>query len=929
LKLFLQWQSNIQNLKSKIKKVFMPDWKVELEKQLRGVRLAPVREAEIIEELAAHLDDRYAELLTAGATEQEARAAALNELSENEILRQTLRRLEPPKIQEPVMVITGRENLMRDFWQDLRYEARKLHRNLSFTLVTVLTLGLGIGANTAIFSIVSGVLLRPLAFHEPDRLLMLWTDNPNYQLGFHEFPPANADLPEWREAATSFEQLAAFQGGAADLSDQGEPERVGGVEVSANLLPMLGVQPLFGRQFLADEEQPGKDRVAIISDDLWQRRFGGDAEIIGKTIHVNQVPRLIIGVLPADFNFPRASEMPQLYSLPEKADLWMPLARDAGYWQNHIQRQLVVVVGRLKAGVTKAQAQAEMDTIAARQALAHPESHEGWQVWLTPLFSQIVGQTRTPLLVLLGAVGFLLLIACANIASLLLARATTRRREMAVRASIGAGRNRIIRQLLTESLLLALVGGGFGLLFGYGGLHLLLRFIPANVPRLQEVSFDAQVFLFTAVLSILTGVLFGLAPAWQLSKVNLAEALKAADRSGSAGSRLRSHSLLVTGEVALVAILLVGAALMLQSFGRLMAVDPGFKPEDVATFEISLSGIRYADSKQRAQFFDRVRAELGNLPGVHAIGAVSNLPLSSNESMDYMAVEGAEPVPRGKEPLVEDRVITLGYFEAMGVSLVSGRDFDASDSEGKPRVAIVNETLARQFFPAGDAVGKRIKAVLGDEDWNAIIGVVRDVRGFALEVQPRPQLYHPYAQNPYGPMTMAVRVDASVLPSLRGAIQQELQQLDPTLPVANFRMMPQLVAKAVARPRFISLLLSLFAVIALLLTVVGLYGVVAYGVNQRTREIGIRLALGARQKGVLTLVIRQGLQPAIMGLGIGLAGAFALMRLLESQLYEVKASDPLTFALVAFGLLLTAFAACYLPARRATKIDPMTALRCE
>jgi putative ABC transport system permease protein len=906
------------------------NWKQEIRRRLTELKLEPTRESEIVEELAQHLDDRYAELRAGGATAPEACAAALDELAEHEKLLHELRRVERPMPREPVMLITGRNNLVAHFWQDLRYGIRMLRRNPGFNLIAMLTLALGIGANTAIFSVINGVLLKPLAFNDPDRLFMLWTDNPAYQLGFHELPPSNTDLPEWRATATSFEQIAALQSNLADLSGDGNPERIGGVDVSVNMLPMLGVQPALGRQFSVEEEEPGKDRVVIISYALWQRRFGGDIEIVGRTITLNGVPRTVIGVMPRGFNFPRATEMPHIYNLPERTDLWTPIAKDASFWEKTTQRQFIVI-GRLNAGVTQAQAQTEMEGIAARQATAHPETHEGWRVWLTPLFNQVVGQTRRPLLVLLSAVGFLLLIACANIASLLLARAAARRREMAVRAAIGAGRARIIRQLLTESLLLSALGGGFGLLLGYLGLEVMLKFIPPNVPRVQDVSLDTHVFLFTALISILTGVLFGLVPAWQASKVNLAEALKDDSRTNSAGRGIRSHSVLVSAEVALVVILLVGAVLMSQSFRRLLAVDPGFKPQGVATFVMSLPFARYGDGGHRAQFYEQARSQLSSLPGVRATGAISNLPLGGNENVTWFVVEGAEPLPRGQEPVAEDRLITPGYFEAMGVSLVSGRDFDATDGVGKSPVTIVNQTLAQQFFPAGDALGKRIRRVLDDNDWRTIVAVVRDVRGFGLETQARPQFYHPLAQSPgeEDEMAMVLRADASALPSLRSAIQQELKRLDPTLPVANFRTMEQLVTAAVARPRFSTLLLGLFAVTALLLTVVGLYGVVAYGVNQRTREIGIRMALGARRQNVLLLVIRQGMQPAVIGLGIGLLGAFAFMRLLASQLYEVKATDPVTFAAVALCLLLIAFAACYVPARRATKIDPMNSLRCE
>ena len=814
--------------------------------------------------------------------------------------------------------------------QDLRYGVRMLLKHRGFTLIAVLTLALGIGANAAIFSVVNGVLLKPLAFRDPERLLMLWTDSPAWNLGFHELPPANSDLPEWRATATAFEQIAALQTKLADLSDNGQAERVGGVNISVNLLPMLGVRPFLGRQFSTEEEQRGQDRVVMISYDLWQRRFGGDAGIIGKKIAVNDVPRTIIAVMPEGFHFPRASEMPQGYHLPERADLWTPLAKEPTYWENRIQRQLILI-GRLKAGVGLAQAQAEMDAIAARQARTYPQTHDGWRVWLKPLFNQIVGRTRTPLLILLGAVGFLLLIACANIASLLLARGMARGREMAVRAAIGAGRARIIRQLLTESLLLAALGGGAGLLFGSWGLNLLLKFIPPNAPRVQDVTLDTKVLLFTALISLITGVLFGLVPAWQSSKVNLAEALNDAGRANSARRSYRSYRLLVTAEVALVTILLVGAALMLQSFQRLLTVDPGFKPEGVATFDLLLPWRRYSENEKRGQLYEQARLRLSNLPGVRAVGAISNLPLSGNENVTWISVEGTEPAPRGKEPVAEDRLITPSYFEAMGIGLVSGRGFDQTDGATTPPVVIVNETLARKFFPGGNAVGKRIKRVLDDKEWRTIVGVVRDVRGYALETQTRPQIYHPLAQDPgeTDEMTMALRVDASALPSLRIAIQQELEQLDAAIPVANYRTMQQLVADAVARPRFSALLLGLFAATALLLTIVGLYGVVAHGVNQRTREIGIRMALGAQRTNVLALIINQGMQPALIGLGIGIGGAFVLTRLLSSQLYEVKATDPVTFVLVAASLLLIALAACYIPARRATKINPMAALHHE
>lgn len=910
----------------------MPDWKQIVRIRLAHTKLEPTNEAEIVDELAQHLEEHYQALRSEGANEAEAYSAAVDELSGSELLLHELRPMKEKP--EPLSANNdaGRRAWIADLQQDVRYGSRTLRRQPVFTLVAILTLALGIGANTVMFSVVNGVLLRPLDFPEPERLVMIWTDNPTHQLGFHEFPAANSDLPEWRATATSFAEIAGYQStSSADLSEDGDPERIGAVEVTANLLPTLSIQPLIGRHLSLQEEQPGHDQVAIISYDLWQRRYGGVEEILDKTITVNQVRRRIIAVLPPHFNFPRATEMPQVYNLPEKTDLWMPLAKDASFWQKRTQRGPVCLVARLKPGVTLTQAQAEMEKIAANQATFYPDTHQGWQVWLTPLFNQVIGQTRVPLLVLLSAVGILLLIACANLTSLLLAKGASRRREIAVRAAIGAGRFRIIRQLLTESVLLGLLGGGFGLLFGYWGLHILLIFIPSSVPRLEDVSLDGRVFLFTASISLLTGVLFGLAPAWQAARLNLVGALKNSTQTNTRQrAGINSHGLLVSAQIALVAVLLVAAILMLKSFRRLMTVDPGFTAQGVATFQLALPWARYSDDAQRAQFYQQAQSRLRSLPGVQQVGAISRLPLSSSENMNYIAIEGAESAPRGQEPLAEDHLITPGYFDAMGMRLVSGRDFNEVEGIDKPLVAIVNETLARKFFPDGKAIGKRIKWILDDKEWRTIVGVVRDVRGRALDVEPRPQFYHPFAESPTeDEMSFAVRADAAALPSLRHAIQQELKQLDPTIPAANFRMMPELLTRAIARPRFSSLLLSLFAALALLLAFVGLYGVMAHGVTQRRREIGIRIAIGAQRRNVLAMIIRQGMRPVLIGMVVGLGAAFAFTRVLASQLYEVSPTDSGTFALVAIGLFTVALTACYIPARRATQIDPVKTLRLE
>jgi putative ABC transport system permease protein len=544
---------------------------------------------------------------------------------------------------------------------DLKFAFRQLLKNPGFTAVAVLTLALGIGANTAIFSVVNAVLLKALPYRDPERILMLWTDNPALNLGFHELPPAPTDLLDWRRTAQSFEQIAAFRTRPADLSEQGDPERVGGVQVTANFFSLLGVQPKFGRVFSADEEQPGKDKVAVISHGLWQRRFGGDTNTIGQFITVNHERHTIIGVMSPGFNFPRGSEMPAGYALMAQTDVWRPYSDTAEYWQNDDTRDLIAI-GRLKSSVAFRQAQAEMTSIARREAEAKPKTHTGWTIHLRPLSFQVVGKTRPALFILLGAVAFVLLIACANVANLLLCRSAVRRKEIAVRTALGARRLRIIRQLLVESVLLSVVGGGIGLLLGAWGVQVILQFSPTNIPRLQETTLEGHVLLFSLLVSLATGILFGLVPAWHASKVNLSEALNADGRSGTAAGRHRIHGLLVVSQVALAVVLLTGAGLMLQSFLRLEAVDLGFKPRQVAAFDVSLNEAKYENVARQRQFYREARLRLTGVSGAHAAAAISNLPLGGVENLNFFFVEGMSPPAAGKEPIAESRKITPGYF---------------------------------------------------------------------------------------------------------------------------------------------------------------------------------------------------------------------------------------------------------------------------
>jgi putative ABC transport system permease protein len=694
------------------------------------------------------------------------------------------------------------------------------------------------------------------------------------------------------------------------------------------------VEPILGRPFTIEEEQPGRSKVAIISYGLWQRRFGSDPELLGKAVTVNHERRIVVGIMPPAFNFPRGAEMPAGYALSPEADVWLPFVEDPEYWRNRRNRDFIAM-GRLRPGIPLSQAQAEMQSIALQQAKEFPATHSGWTVHLRPLAIQVAGKTRPVFLSLLGVVAFVLLIACANVANLLLCRSATRRKEIAVRAAIGAGRGRVIRQLLTESVVLSTLGGLIGLLLGMWGIHLILALRPSNLARLQETSLDGTVLTFTMLVALMTGVGFGLAPAWHASKIKLTEVLNAGGRSGKAGGRIHAHAVLVATEVALALILLVGAGLMVRSFLRLQAVDPGFNPHQVVTFNVSLTDRRYSGVARQSQFFREARRRLSGVAGVRGAAAISHLPLGGREDLKFLFVEGAGLAEPGKEPIVEYRSITPSYFQTMGATLLGGRDFNDQDAADKPKVCIINETLAHAFFPGIDPIGKRLK--LGgpgdgsgeNNPWRTVVGIASDIRSYGLEVKPRPQAYLPVDQDSDDMMTIVVRADVRAVDTLERAIRAEMKSLDPGLPIANYQRMEQLVGNAMARPRFSTFLFGVFAATALALTLVGLYGVVAYAADQRTREIGIRMALGAQGRDVLALVLRQGMAPALVGLVVGFVGALALTRLMASQLYEVQPTDPITFAGVGLGITAVAFAACWLPARRAAKVDPMVALRYE
>jgi putative ABC transport system permease protein len=812
---------------------------------------------------------------------------------------------------------------MDTFIQDLKYGFRNLRRQPGFAAVAVLALAFGIGANTAIFSVINAVLLKPLPFQAPDRLVNLWTSHPQRgNLGSVSYP----DFADWREQSQSFERMAAFRTDDFTLTGGDEPERLRGVVASYELFGLLGRQPELGRSFHPEEDQPGM-RVVILSHELWQRRFNADREVIGRAISLNGHNYEIVGVMPYGFQFPIEAE---------HFDLWITMGYfatppDGG--QSMIAQRgnhFLEVIGRLKPGINPDQAQAEMATIASRLEQEHPDENAHRSVLLVSSYDQLVRDIRPSLLILFGAVGCVLLIACANVANLLMARASGRQRELAIRAALGAGRMRVIRQLLTESVLLAVIGGAIGLLLALWTTDLLIRIDRANIPRSAEISVDVPVLFFTMAMSLVTGIVFGLLPALQSSRCDLSESLKEGGRGSTEGAhRNRIRNTLVATEVAVAVVLLVGAALLIQSLWRLNRIDPGFEARGVLTAGISLPDT-YSDSKI-ISFYEDLHDRLQSLPGARSAGVVAPLPMSGHNMGLGVDVEGRPTTP-GERLSSDARIISPDYFRSLGIQQVAGRDFTQGDDAKSKPVVIVNEALASLLFPGEDPIGKRIRPTIstGDDDglWREIIGVVGSIKTRRLTDQPRPELYIAESQIPMSSLTIVIKSDVN--PSaLIGALRAEVKSLDEDLPIYDVRTMDQYLGDSVSRQRFLTILLAVFAGVALLLTVVGLYGVLAYSVAQRTHEIGVRMALGARQRDVLQMVVSGGMKMTLIGVAFGLLGAYVLTRVLGSLLYEVGATDPATFAGIAVGMAIVALAACYLPARRATKVDPMVALRYE
>jgi putative ABC transport system permease protein len=805
--------------------------------------------------------------------------------------------------------------------QDLRYGARMLRKNPGFTLVAILTLAVGIGANTAMFSVVYTVLLKVLPYPQADHLVMVYEDVhlPNYQNDRNVASPGN--FSDWMAQNTVFESMAAYRNRSFNLTGVGEPIRVEGELVSAGFFPTLQVNAALGRVFTPDEDRPGNSHVVVMSDGLWRSRFGSDPRVLGQKVLLDSEAYEIVGVMPTGFHFPDPDDQ-----------LWAPMELTPTDLSNR-GSHFLDIFARLKPGVTLAQAQTELNVIARRLTQLYPDSNTGQTVNVVPLHEDIAGPVRPALLVLVGAVGLVLLIVCANMANLLLARASARHREIAVRLALGASRARVARQLLTESILLALLGCGVGVLLAQWGLGALKIIAATNLPRTEELSLSAPVLLFSVAISLMAGLVFGVSPAFQAVRGNLQDTLKSGSRESATSSRLRTRSLLVVLETALGFVVVIGAGLLVRSFLRMERVQLGFQPDGVLTFRVIPRGDRYKESAQRTAFYQQVIERLQALPGVRSAAAVTFIPLTLAKGSKGFTIEGRAPSSPGQIPMAGYDIVTPQYFQTLRVPLLEGRDFTRSDSPQTQPVVIVNEAMAKRYWPGEDPLGKRFHQSGPDDKfpWMTIIGVVANVREFSPTVEPEPTMYFPIAQFTYADGVLrdwVVRTKSDPL-RIASSVPAAIWSVDKNLPVTRIRTMEEVRSISLAAHRMHLLLFGLFAALALALATIGIYGVLAYSVAQRTREIGVRLALGACGNDVLRLVILQGMRLAAFGIVLGLLGALALTRLMAGMIYGVSSTDPVTFLAVATLLAFVALAACYVPARRAMRVDPMVALRYE
>ncbi len=862
-------------------------------------------DAELDEEVRGYADLLAQEKIRAGMSAAQARREAKMELGGVEQVKEQVRG-----------VRAG--HFLETLWQDVRFAARMLRKSPGFTAVAVLTLALGIGANTAIFSMIDAVLLSELPYPNPQQLVMVWEDVhlPHYQNS--ENTPAPGNYMDWKKQSTVFSSMAAIGYRSWNLTGSGEPVRVEGEAFSSDIFSVLQTYPIAGRAFTAEEDRPGASHVALLGYGLWMSHFGGDKSVVGRAIQLDGADYRVIGVMPRGFRFPDPDDQ-----------LYVPLALSPDAIANHGSHYLRVVA-RLNPRVTVAQAQSDLQVIARRLTRQYPDSNTGVGVRVVSLGEQVAGNMRRPLFILLGVVGLLLLMVCANVASLMLARASVRAREIAVRAALGASRVRLVRQLLVESMLLAFSGGALGLAVAFWGIYALSSYAPVSL-GLPGIRLDAVVCIFTLAVSLVAGVIFGLAPAFQSSRLNLSSVLQEGARESVPRAHRRSHGLLIVTEMALGVLVLVGTGLLLRSFVHLKGIPLGFQPRNVLTFRAILRGPGYSTLAQQAAFYRQVVDRVGALPGVRGVGGITFLPLTLQGRTRAFSVEGQPPAALGELPFADFRSVSPGYFAAMRISIVQGRGFSWSDTPNRPLVAVISASMAG-LWPGGNAIGKRFKlgAASDNVPWITVVGIVGNVKQAQLTGPPRPAMYFPAMQDPgigdtLRDWVVRARDDAALVPAIRSA----LSSIDPALPVSRVQTMEHVSSEYLGPQRFELSLTMLFGIAALILAAVGLYGVTSYTVARRTHEIGIRMTLGAQRQDVVRMVVTQGAKLALIGIAIGLAGALALTRLMASLLFDVTPTDPLTFAGVATVLTIVALVACYIPAWRATRVDPMTALRHE
>ena len=895
----------------------MPDWKKEIQQRLEPVRLAPMREAAIIEELAQALEDCYAELIAGGAAEAEAYQQTRAELEGSQLLLRELQHVERQPHRETVVLGSiRRRNVIADVWQDLWFGSRMLAKQPGFTLVAVITLALGIGANTAIFSVVYSLLLRPLPYPAAERLVVLATTSTELDFRAGVSYP---DFLDWRERTHSLDDTACFLNTNFNLTGVDPAVAVPGRRTTWNFFQILGVKPQLGRLFAAADDQAEAVPTAVISDGLWREKFGGDNAIIGRTIALDGNPFTVIGVLPPRFELLR------------RAEIFVPL----GLWftpQDNLFKRAnqfpLYVLGRLKDGVTLAQARADLSAVAAQLEREYPETNRGRRAAADKLADLLVKDVRPVLLVLLGAVGCVLLIACLNVANLMLVRAAGREHELTVRLALGARRGRIIQQLLTESIMMAALGGLAGLLLGGWGINSLTKLVPPTLVQLDQVRLNLPVLLFALAITVLTGLLVGLLPALHAARTDLNISLKEGGRSIARSGWERARKGLLVAEVSLAMVLLVGAGLMLRTLQQLTRVNPGFNTENLLTMRFALPG-RIYNLERRLAFFRECRTRLEGLPGVRSASFVMSLPIEgSNWNSPFMVADKPLPPP-GAFPNAAFTPVSANYFSTMGIPLRAGRTFSETEMSDTPAVTVINESLANRLWPGENAIGKRLRQGGADSQavWREVIGVVGDVKLYGLELDAPMQIYLPLALRNSPTVGLVVRTDGEPL-ALAGSVSQTIRSLDKDLPLRT-RSMDELLGNEMARQRLTLTLLAILAVLALLLAGIGIYGVMSYAVTERRRELGIRLALGAAARDVLLLVLLQGMKVVLPGLGLGLAAAFAATRWLQGLLYGVAPTDTLTFASVTVLLSAVALVACWLPAHKATQLDPLKALRAE